>query len=187
MTKTEEIIETVREQQERRREPYMIAICGNAETVTSGYFLKGYDMDDEAAWIVQAGAAMIRESRHNVDHEIKSFFSDWNGGKYFTAGTVINGHEYGYACGNVATLEVDPPQWLKDLIDQASEAMCWRTRELEIAESVRLAMDVVEAVSLGEEPSEFVIENITESHLDEQLLKEFHEAVEHWRKGQVTT
>lgn len=103
-----------------------IYICGNTETLTSGYeFESELDREDIATEAVDAAAALIRQSdqyrNQEVDYQTERTFRDWNGGKFSDqCGRLAGGSTWGYTAGTVATLEGHPPQWLIDLIDAAA-------------------------------------------------------------------
>lgn len=111
---------------------YEIVVCANAETICDGWV----DTDDDFADEVY-GAAIevlrVHAKADQVNHEFDRIFQNWHGGKYARAGESVGGIRWGYHSYKVATLEVDPPQWLCDLIDEMSCAM--EEKAIELAET----------------------------------------------------
>ena len=103
---------------------HTIYICSNSEIVGDSFA----GLDDASisaattSEFVDAAKKAILESSLDVDYELDSNFSRWNGGKHDGAGQVIDGKVYGYRCGNVCTHAVNPSDELKRLIDDASDA-----------------------------------------------------------------
>ena len=181
---TEEIIATVRQQQ--RSEPCEVVICGNAETITQGYFLSvGQDLSDEAAEIFQAGADVIR-GEGRADCRDDSNFSAWHGGTHYCAGkNTYLGVKYGYSAGFVVTHEKDPPQWLCDLCDRAAEAMAKKGIELGCKQTEQLAQDVIDDIERGDEPCEFVVENLSREELSPELSARLEAALSKFEAAQL--
>ena len=156
---------------------YTIYICSNDETLTDGQFLGvGSDLRDEANEIFSAGSAVVRDDSR-VDYEAAGFFQDWHGGKHRRAGSVIAGTTYGYSAGLVVTHEENPPQWLCDLCDRAAQAMSEKAAELGVAQSNDLAKSVIEDIDNGEQPSQFVIDNLSRDEVEPELLARMEAAI----------
>lgn len=106
---------------------YEIIICSNEETIC-----EGYSGEDTAAWDADISAAYVSAAAKvvcdaavdgkDVDHDTEGFFAHWNGGKHTKAGAVIGGKKYGYSAGWVVCHSVDPPEWVKDLCDEAAQS-----------------------------------------------------------------
>lgn len=106
---------------------YEIIICSNSETICDGY-----SGEDTAVWngeiasaYADAAATVICDAAadgKDVEHGTEGFFAHWHGGKHTKVGMVLGGKTYGYSAGWVVCHAVDPPQWVKDLCDQASQA-----------------------------------------------------------------
>lgn len=106
---------------------HTIIVCSNVETICDGY-----SDDVTAAWAseiasayAEAAAKVIFDAHlddMDVQHDTESFFSHWHGGKHCKAGATIGGKAYGYSAGLVVCHSIDPPQWVKDLCDEAAQA-----------------------------------------------------------------
>lgn len=103
---------------------HTIFICSNSEIVGNSF--AGLDNEHASEEItrefVDAAKKVILASSLDVDYEIDSHFSNWQGGKHYVLGAKIGGQVYGYGCGNVCTHEIDPSEELKKLVDAASDA-----------------------------------------------------------------
>lgn len=161
---------------------HTIIICGNDEELTNGNFLSlGDDFRDEAAEIVRAGASVVLNAKHDVDYEIESNFTAWNGGYCYTVGNTIRGTVFGYGCGHAVTQSRNPPKWLTKLIDKVSDAISKKTIELSRKQTAQIAQDVIDQVESEEEPCQFVIDNLSRDELTPEMLAKFDAAVETWQ------
>lgn len=102
------------EAKDTMRDDIKIYICGNAETLCSGYVRNSDKQVARDACL--AARRVVRDSEHGeqVDVDDSRSFSDWNGGRH---------DQLHYRRGFVATNESDLEQWLVDLIDWMNEAM----------------------------------------------------------------
>lgn len=159
---------------------YRIYICSNDETLTDGSFLSdGSDFSSEASEIFDAGAEVVRDDSR-VDYEAAGFFQDWHGGKHARCGEKVGRSEtrFGYSAGWVVTHEENPPKWLCDLCDKAAEAMSAKAAELGVRQSNELAKYVIESLENGDEPSQFIIDNLSRSEVEPELLAKMEAAIE---------
>lgn len=157
---------------------HTIIICGNNEVLTNGSFLSvGNDLRDEASEIVQAGADIVRNAKHEIDYRIESNFQAWNGGYCYMVGNRIGETLYGYGCCHAVTQSHNPPKWLTNLIDKVSHAMSAKAAELGRRQSAQLAQDVIDAVANDDEPSQWLIDNLSRDELSPELLRKFNTAV----------
>lgn len=102
-----------------------IYVCDNRETVCDGYVTPstaGLEQEILDAWTTGALAA---ESDFRTEHPELEFdvlfdgnFKNWNGGRYssYQCGRKIGADTFGYQLHGVATLEKNPPDWLKELV-----------------------------------------------------------------------
>ncbi len=114
---------------------YEIIICSNAETICDGYSDERTEAWKSEIALAYAGAAVevVNDARRDyedrevgkdreVDYDTCANFSKWHGGIHAKVGATYGGKTYGYSAGWVVTHSVDPPQWVKDLIDKAAQA-----------------------------------------------------------------
>lgn len=173
------------EASEPEAKSYKLYICGNDETLTDGYFLSvGNDLRDEANEMFQAGIAVLLDAESStetpsaVDYEINSTFQDWHGGRH--SGSPSHSEGCGYANGFVSCREEHVPEWLISLMDKMSDAVSTKGSELGRQQTAQLAQDVIKCVENEDEPSQFVIENISREELNPELLVKFETACEKW-------
>jgi len=116
---------------------YKLVVCGNTETILDDYNVGPYE-DDIATEMCNAAADVIRESGF-ADYQTESFFSDWHGGKHHKCGGKVAGETRGYSAGWVVCHERYVPQKVKDLCDNACEAMEKVARQAEETEKTHHA------------------------------------------------
>lgn len=99
-----------------------IYICSNNETLADGVIADRQRYDEH---IDDAVLQTCREFDNigDIEIECKSLFHDWHGGKFYRAGAKIDGKKYGYRCGHVATLEVEPSAELIALVDKIADSL----------------------------------------------------------------
>jgi hypothetical protein len=129
---------------------HSIYICTNLETLADGYF--EYDdiaeIEDALYEIIQAGGDVIERDHWQgpeyddprVTCQYDSNFHNWHGGKRknrASVGITIKGVTYGYGSKWVVTHAENPPQWLRDLIDRADEAMTDKAIDLSVDRVIR--------------------------------------------------
>lgn len=112
-----------------------IYVCGNAEILADGLIEKHYqypwcELIDLA---VQETCDMLRdkyEHEHDLDIVTRSTFRDWRGGELYRAGSVINGSQYGYRDGFVATWAINPSDELIRIIQEANDFLYGKLKEI---------------------------------------------------------
>lgn len=90
-----------------------VYVCSNQETLRDGYVSEPEAYSDQISMAVSEAMRLLDDA--GCDSQSAGFFKDWHGGK-----------KYGYRCGWVATLEVDPSAEVIAAIDAADTLLTER-------------------------------------------------------------
>lgn len=93
-----------------------IYLCGNDELLCDG-LIQNSEM--YADYISFAAVAKMIDDSGIAEAETESIFRDWQGGKFYSAGSVINGKKFGYKARYACTLAVNPSKELIALVERA--------------------------------------------------------------------
>ena len=113
-----------------------IYVCGNHECLANYEDAEAFGDDIDAA--VSAVCSFIDGAESiddRVDSVVDRHFSNWNGGKFYQAGSKIGETQFGYKCGHIATLVRDPSPELISLIDRAADLLADRLAAIEAKQS----------------------------------------------------
>lgn len=119
-----------------------IYVCSNHETICDGYVSDRECYSSEIESAIQSACLAIEAAGH--DYATDGLFPHWNGGKFYSAGAIVGGHQYGYRSGHVATLAVDPSEEVKAVIRQADDMLSERLAavgKLEDADMANVEID----------------------------------------------
>lgn len=107
----------------------VVHVCTNHALLTDGL------LSDRNPYTDQINSALSDVCRFIDDSGIavsrcESFHADWAGGKFYRPGNVIAGKVFGYRCGHVCTLQVNPGDDLRQVVDDAGELLAEKLSEI---------------------------------------------------------
>jgi hypothetical protein len=117
-----------------------VYVCSNHETLARHLDHDHYKEEIDDA--VSEAGRMLDDAGYYSQRA--GYFPDWHGGKFAGAGQVLGGKKYGYRCGNVATLAIDPSPELVAAIDAADAALDERLGAITKAAEEEEAEDAIE-------------------------------------------
>ena len=97
-----------------------IYICANNETLADGRIANRDRWDDSIDDAILETCNRF-EKYGEIETKAASIFQDWHGGKFDRCGSLHGGVTFGYRCGWAATLEENPSDELRKLVEDADE------------------------------------------------------------------